>query len=193
MTHRGPFQPLLFCDSVIPWYTHSPLTHKRLPQVQSLGSHDAVMGSDLSLHCSPLCLCVNGLHTNHQPPPALPSYCLLVNGAQHAAVPSCQSQLQGELTMVMLPQSSPFASKSETKTQRIIIDSNLQCSMHEVNFNTPVNFVLQCICTYKSVCTNTCLQCCIKGHLGTDTEYSLGVQQKRIRKAGVKEGNQNID
>lgn len=65
--------------------------------------------------------------------------------------------------------------------------------MHEVNFNTQVNFALQCICIYKGIYTNTCLQCCIKGHLPTDTEYSLGVQQKRIRKAGEKEENQNID
>lgn len=46
---------------------------------------------------------------------------------------------------------------------------------------------------YTKVYTNTCLQCCIKGHLPTDTEYSLGVQQKRIRKAREKKENQNID
>ena len=101
--------------------------------------------------------------------------CLLLNGTRCAAVPSCQSQLQGELTKIMPPWSSPFASKSETKNQRIILDSYSQCSTHEVHFNTQVNFALQCICIYKGIYTNTYLQCCIKGHLVTDTEYNLGV------------------
>lgn len=111
---------------------------------------------------------------------------LLFNGTRCAAVPSCQSQLQGELTHIMPPQASPFASGVRDQNQRITVGSYLQCSMHEVHFNTQVNFAFQCICIYKGIYINACLQRCIKGHLGTDTEYKLGVQQNRIRKSRKK-------
>lgn len=61
-------------DVSSPWYTQAQSTHKRLPQGQSLGTYEAELDSDLSLPCYPTCLCVKGLHTNHQPPPALSSY-----------------------------------------------------------------------------------------------------------------------
>lgn len=77
--------------------------------------------------------------------------CLLFNGARWAALPSPQSQLQGELTTIMLPQSSPFASKSETNNKEIIFASYLQSSMHKVNFDSQVNFALQCICMYRII------------------------------------------
>lgn len=59
--------------------------------------------------------------------------------------------------------------------------------MHKVYFNTKVNSALQCVCIYKGLYTNICLQCYL-GHAGMNTEYILVVQQKRIGQAGEKEG-----
>lgn len=65
--------------------------------------------------------------------------------------------------------------------------------MHEVYFNTKVNFALQCVCIYRGLYTNICLQCYLKGPMGMNTEYILVVQQKRIWQAGEKEGKQYIN
>lgn len=60
-----------------------------------------------------------------------------------------------------------------------------------------MNFALQCVCIYRGLYTNICLQCHLKVSpvlpVGMNTEYILVVQQKRIRQAGEKEGKQHIN
>lgn len=44
--------------------------------------------------------------------------------------------------------------------------------MHKVYSNSQENFAFQCVCIYKGLYTNICLQYYLKGPVGMNTEYS---------------------
>jgi len=57
MTHRGPFQPLLFCDSVILWFQFTNVFQVMKHFLKHTDARKSVHGSDFMLFSE---RCLNG-------------------------------------------------------------------------------------------------------------------------------------